>query len=69
VPVLEIGHIETPATTNPGGFKGMGEGGAICSPAAVANAVADALAPLGVVPTRFPFSPSYLLDLIDEAQG
>ena len=48
VPRIEIGHIETVSTTNPGGFKGMGEGGAIGAHAAVANAVADALAPLGV---------------------
>ena len=34
VPTIEYGHIETPATTNPGGYKGMGEGGAIGSPPA-----------------------------------
>ncbi len=45
VPDLEIGHIMSESTTNPGGFKGLGEGGAIGSHAAVANAVADALAP------------------------
>ena len=44
VPQIEIGHIETESTTNPGGYKGMGEGGAIGAHAAVANAVADALA-------------------------
>jgi aerobic carbon-monoxide dehydrogenase large subunit len=32
VPVIEYGHIETPAPTNPGGHKGMGEGGAMASP-------------------------------------
>ena len=32
VPVIEYGHIETPAPTNPGGHKGMGEGGAIAAP-------------------------------------
>ena len=47
VPIIEYGHIETPATTNPGGYKGMGEGGAIGAPPAVANAVADALASRG----------------------
>ena len=37
VPVIEYDHLETPATTNPGGFKGMGEGGAIGAPAAAAK--------------------------------
>ena len=39
VPEIEFGHIETESTTNPGGYKGMGEGGAIGAHAAVANAV------------------------------
>ena len=57
VPTIEIGHIETVSTTNPGGHKGMGEGGAIGSHAAVANAVADALAPLGIHVTSTPLGP------------
>ena len=57
VPTIEYGHIETPATTNPGGYKGMGEGGAIGAPPAVINAVADAIAHLGVRPTRQPLTP------------
>ena len=44
VPMIEIGHLETPSSTNPGGYKGVGEGGAIGSHAAVANAIGDALA-------------------------
>ena len=43
VPTIEVGHIETVSTTNPGGYKGLGEGGAIGSHACVANAVGDAL--------------------------
>lgn len=39
---------ETPSPFNPLGAKGVGEGGSIGTPAAIANAVADALAPLGV---------------------
>ena len=46
VPEIEYGHIETPAST-PGHYKGVGEGGAIGAPAAVANAVNDALALVG----------------------
>jgi aerobic carbon-monoxide dehydrogenase large subunit len=67
VPIVEYGHIETPATTNAGGYKGMGEGGAIGSPPAVINAVADALAHLGVRLTRQPLSPAKVIEAIDAA--
>jgi carbon-monoxide dehydrogenase large subunit len=67
VPMLEIGHIETPSTSNPGGFKGMGEGGAIGSHAAVANAVADALAPFGVHVTETPLTPDRIHALLEGA--
>jgi aerobic carbon-monoxide dehydrogenase large subunit len=60
VPSLEYGHIETPSP-GPGGFKGVGEGGAIGAPPAVVNAVADALAPFGVELTRLPLSPSSIV--------
>src|SRR5207248_8040047 len=65
VPELEYGHIETPAPSNPGGHKGMGEGGAIASPPAVVNAVADALAPLGVEIRTQPLGPSEVMALLD----
>jgi carbon-monoxide dehydrogenase large subunit len=67
VPDIEVGHIVTLA---PGltGFKGMGEGGAIAAPAAVANAIHDALRHLGVHPTTFPLGPSQVLQLINEAE-
>ena len=58
VPLIEYGHIETPAPTNPGGYKGMGEGGAIGSPPAVINAVADALAQIGATVTCQPLGPA-----------
>jgi len=54
VPTLEIGHLETPSPAMPGGVKGMGEGGTIGAPAAIANAVADALRGLGVSVRRLP---------------
>jgi carbon-monoxide dehydrogenase large subunit len=67
VPMIEYGHIET-ASNRPGGFKGMGEGGAIGSPPAIVNAVVDALSPLGVtVINTQPLTPSRVLDLIAEA--
>ena len=57
VPTPEIVRRETPAGTNPDGMKGVGEGGIVGVPAAVANAVADALAPLGVVVDEYPLTP------------
>jgi aerobic carbon-monoxide dehydrogenase large subunit len=54
VPVIEIGHLETPSPLTPGGVKGMGEGGTIGAPAAVANAVADAVRPAGVAIIALP---------------
>jgi carbon-monoxide dehydrogenase large subunit len=69
VPDIEYGHIETPAPTNPGGHKGLGEGGAIAAPPAVINAVADALAPLGVQVRSQPLGPADIVALIEAAQG
>ena len=56
VPAIEYGHVETPSP-GPGGYKGVGEGGAIGAPPAVVNAVADALAPFGVTMTQLPLTP------------
>jgi len=63
VPTLEYGHIETPSST-PGGYKGMGEGGAIGSPPAVLNAISDALSPFGIEMTRQPATPDRILALL-----
>jgi carbon-monoxide dehydrogenase large subunit len=64
VPVIEYGHLETPAHSNPGGHKGMGEGGAIGSVPALINAVGDALAPLGVVVKDQPLGPRQIFELL-----
>ncbi len=61
VPSVTVGHLETPSPLTPGGYKGMGEGGTIGAPAAIANAVADALAPLGVPITALPILPASLI--------
>jgi carbon-monoxide dehydrogenase large subunit len=66
VPPIEIHHLQTPSSTNPGGFKGMGEGGAVGAPAAVVNAVGDALAHLGVEVTRTPLGPNEIFALVNE---
>jgi carbon-monoxide dehydrogenase large subunit len=65
VPTIEYGHVETPGP-GPGGYKGVGEGGAIGAPPAVINAVADALSPFGVTITEQPLSPSKILALIEK---
>ncbi|MBV1688967.1 xanthine dehydrogenase family protein molybdopterin-binding subunit [Novosphingobium sp. G106] len=66
VPEIEFHHIVTPSASE-GGFKGVGEGGAIIAPAAVINAVADALSPFGIECLELPLSPPRLVRLIDEA--
>ncbi|MET0850419.1 MAG: xanthine dehydrogenase family protein molybdopterin-binding subunit [Candidatus Rokuibacteriota bacterium] len=48
VPALVVDHVETPSPLTPGGVKGVGEGGTVGAPAAVANGVADAVRPLGI---------------------
>jgi carbon-monoxide dehydrogenase large subunit len=63
VPSIEYGHVETPGPM-PGGYKGVGEGGAIGAPPAVVNAVNDALAPLGVTVTRLPLAPARIVEHI-----
>ena len=59
--MIEYGHLETPGPM-PGGYKGVGEGGAIGAPPAVVNAVNDALAPFGVTLTRLPLTPASIVE-------
>ncbi|WP_269745731.1 xanthine dehydrogenase family protein molybdopterin-binding subunit [Mycobacterium celatum] len=67
VPPIEFGHVEIPGP-GVGGYKGVGEGGAIGSTPAVINAINDALAPLGVTLTRLPASPASIVSLIEQAR-
>jgi carbon-monoxide dehydrogenase large subunit len=53
---LMLGHTVTPSPLNPLGVKGVGEAGTVGAPAAVANAVVDALSPLGVTHVDMPFT-------------
>ena len=69
VPEVEIAHLESPSPYVPSGIKGMGEGGAIGPPAAIANAVADALRPFGVRVNTLPLSPARVLEMLDQAQA
>jgi aerobic carbon-monoxide dehydrogenase large subunit len=57
IPPIELHHIETPSTTSITKAKGLGEGGAIGAPAAIVNAINDALSPLGVAIDEIPATP------------
>jgi carbon-monoxide dehydrogenase large subunit len=69
LPDVEVDHLVTPSPLTEGGIKGMGEGGLIGAPAAVVNAIADALAPFGVTIDRTPLRPCDVLALIDAARA
>jgi carbon-monoxide dehydrogenase large subunit len=64
LPPIETVHLEYPSPRNPLGMKGIGEGGAISPPAAIANAVEDALAPFGAHVTRTPLLPAAVRALV-----
>ena len=68
VPAIRIEHMETPSPYSRFGQKGLGEGGAIGPPAAIANAINQALAPLGVEVDELPITRERLLEKIAEAQ-
>jgi carbon-monoxide dehydrogenase large subunit len=63
-PPVRVVHLEHPSPTTLGGFKGMGEGGTIGAPAAIANAVADALTSFGVELSELPLTPDRLFRLL-----
>jgi CO/xanthine dehydrogenase Mo-binding subunit len=69
VPEVEIRHLETPSPLNALGVKGVGEAGAIPVPALVAEAIDDALAPLGVRIREMPLGPSRLREIIETAKS
>jgi carbon-monoxide dehydrogenase large subunit len=64
VPLVEIEHTCTPAEHVPGGIKGVGESGTLGPPAAVANAVADALGPGAPIVNRLPLTPPAIWALV-----
>jgi aerobic carbon-monoxide dehydrogenase large subunit len=67
--VRAIALEEKPAPHNPLGAKGAGEGGIIPVGGVIANAVADALRPLGVEPRELPLSPPKVWEMIGRARG
>jgi carbon-monoxide dehydrogenase large subunit len=48
LPSFDVDHLQTPSPLTAGGVKGVGEGGTVGAPAAIANAVADAMRGRGV---------------------
>ncbi len=68
MPPLRIEHMQTPSPYTRFGQKGLGEGGAIAPPAAIVNAINDALAPLGVELTETPATPRRILAAIEAAE-
>ncbi len=68
VPEIEFLHIETMSASE-GGFKGVGEGGAIIGPPTIVNAIADALAPFHADCLTLPLSPPRVLKAIEDGLG
>lgn len=67
LPAATVIHLDTPSTTTPLGLKGAGESGTTGAPAAIANAVADALDDLDIDITSTPLSPARVRTLIRQA--
>lgn len=68
IPPVTIKHIETLSPITPLGAKGLGEGNTMSAPAVIANAVEDALRPLGITIDTLPLSPNRIWTLIQEAK-
>ncbi|WP_029008799.1 xanthine dehydrogenase family protein molybdopterin-binding subunit [Azospirillum halopraeferens] len=69
VPHVRILHMHTPSPYTEFGVKGIGEGGAIAPPAALCNAINDALAPRGATVTDAPMTPEVILEALRRAGG
>jgi carbon-monoxide dehydrogenase large subunit len=66
MPDIVCAHIETPTLQSQLGAKGVGEAGTAGAPAAVMNAINDALAPLGARVTQMPFTPERILKALNK---
>jgi Aerobic-type carbon monoxide dehydrogenase, large subunit CoxL/CutL homologs len=69
MPNVRIEHMQTPSPFSKFGQKGIGEGGAIAPPAAIVNAINDALAGIGAEVLTLPASPPRVLAAIEAAGG
>ena len=68
IPDMAVVHVESESAVA-GGFRGMGEGGTIGAPAAIANAIADALAPFDIDISTLPATPERLFRLVQKSQN
>ena len=68
IPDIRIIHMETPSPLSRFGQKGIGESGAIGPPAAIANAVNDALRPFGASVSQVPLTPDVVCRALEEAE-
>ena len=68
LPAIKIGHLHTPTPHTEYGMKGMGEGGAVAPPAAIANAVRDALSGIGAEVNETPLTPRRILAAIHKVK-
>lgn len=69
MPRVRLMHQHSPSPLNPFGVKGVGEGGPIAPPAALANAIADALRPLKVEFNTTPIAPQHVIAALRSAAG
>jgi len=69
IPEYILGSTETPSPVNPLGVKGVGEAGTIGATPAIANAVMDALEPLGVTHLDLPLTPERVWRAIQSARS
>jgi aerobic carbon-monoxide dehydrogenase large subunit len=67
IPHIDVVHIES-ASSVAGGFRGMGEGGTIGAPAAIANAIADALSPLDIDISILPMTPERIFAALEQSR-
>ena len=68
IPDVRIVHIETPSPFSEFGMKGVGEAGAIGPPAAIANAINDALRPFGAEILETPMTPKRIIAALEKAR-
>jgi 2-furoyl-CoA dehydrogenase large subunit len=69
IPKVDIGHVETPSPWTALGSRGVGEASCESVPAAIGNAVADALAPLGVTIDELPLTPNKIWGLMQQGRA
>ena len=69
IPSMDVIHVEAELPDTVGGFRGLGEGGTIGAPACVANAISDALSPLGIEIMEIPATPERIFRLVEAARA